>query len=142
MHAADLLGPLLAAPATLPALVPTALEGPAPGPYLAIWPRGVPHEARSVGDVPRVSLTVPLQPVGAKTNVDHGHRVEGRLRAHLDGDLAYLAADTDPYAEGATHKHPEREAELMHYFAHLIPTEEQVESYLQTMGLLDALANP
>ena len=95
----------------------------------------MPHEALPVGEVPRLSLTVPLQPVGAATNVDHAHRVEPRLRAIQRRDLEFIRADVLPFAEGLAHKRPQREAELLRYFEPQYGTDAQIEAFLSGMGL-------
>lgn len=101
-------------------VVPMMPAGQESSGYICSWPTGFPHgAARNIE--PRLSFTIPLQPAGS-VPVEHKTRCQAWLRAVSNRDWEYLVINNEVFAGGATHKSPQKEADLYEYFGSLFVT--------------------
>lgn len=82
---------------------------PCNGPYLAIWPVGVPHGTDNSGDSMRFTLTVPVLSTTSPNFTERRTRAINRLTEIAEEKFNDIAKDAKVWAGGSTHRCPSTE---------------------------------
>ena len=88
------------------------------------WPSGFIHGSDPTGLIPRLSITIPFDPIGDKVKTK---RVIRRLRLLAQGNLEKVLKDKKAYHDGIVHKATKTEVEIYPFFKNLYINEKGLD---------------
>jgi hypothetical protein len=99
-------------------------------PYLISWPNGFIHGSDTTGKTPRLTITVPIGPIGDPVKVK---RVVKRLRNIAKGKMNEVLQDKDAYEGGIVHTSTKTEVEIYPFFKDLYIDEKGIDQLVSIL---------